>query len=187
MSRSAPAHGAFTGAPRRLAGDVELRAWEERDLRMLVEAFAVPDIVASMRPPAPTGMRGARDWVSTRRAMSSFGRGAAWAIATGRESTAIGSVELRTRDTRLHTAEIGYWLLPRARGRGVARAAVSAVCEWALGQPPVERVVAVIDAANEASQQLALALGFVCSSRTCSNDGWAGDWLVFEHSAGGAS
>lgn len=183
MSRGA-ALAAFSSAPPTLAGRfAALRDWAEQDVPMLVEAFGVEDIVASMRPPAPSGVRGAREWVSTRRAMPSFGRGAAWAIVADGDGAARGSVELRSRDPARRVAEVGYWLLPAARGRGFAREAVALACDWALAQPQIDRIVAIVDSGNEPSQRLVSALGFGCSTRTTSNEGWRGDWLVYERSA----
>jgi RimJ/RimL family protein N-acetyltransferase len=56
--------------------------------------------------------------------------------------------------------EIGYSLVPQARGAGLATEAVGLLASWARAQPGVEAVIALIDASNEASLRLARRLGF---------------------------
>jgi ribosomal-protein-alanine N-acetyltransferase len=49
--------------------------------------------------------------------------GAAWAICEpGRQ--VVGSIRFGIRDQEIGTGSVGYWLLPQARGRGVASGAV---------------------------------------------------------------
>jgi len=171
----------FAEAPPSLSGKrVTLRPWREQDLPMLAAAFAIEDVAASMRPPIPTGIGGARQWVDARRAMPARRRGTSYAVAAADPRTAIGSVELRARGRDRHTMEIGYWLVPDARGRGVAREAVGLAVSWAFERTDAGSIIAVIDIGNAPSQRLAVSLGFECRERLDSNDGWAGDWLLFE-------
>jgi [ribosomal protein S5]-alanine N-acetyltransferase len=171
----------FGNPPRRLTGEnVTLRPWHERDAPMLTRAFAIADIAASMRPPVPVGMRGARQWINARRTMPARHRGASYAIVAAGDGEAVGSVELRARGRGGHTLEVGYWLMPAGRGHGVGREAVGLACDWAFERTHTDSIVAIIDAANDPSQRLVSALGFACRERLDSNDGWTGDWLLFE-------
>jgi RimJ/RimL family protein N-acetyltransferase len=179
--RSAMRFPEFGDPPRRLqGGGVTLRPWSDRDLKMLANAFAIPDIAASMRPPVPVGTRGARQWIEARRSMPARHRGASYAIESGDDSAAVGSVELRARAREPSAMEVGYWLMPDGRGRGAAREAVGLACRWAFESTATMSIVAVIDVANESSQRLVTALGFDRRERLESNDGWLGDWLLFE-------
>lgn len=179
--RSAMPFPEFGDPPRRLHGSqVTLRPWSDRDLKMLANAFAIPDIAASMRPPVPVGTRGARQWIEARRSMPVRQRGASYAIEGGDDSAAVGSVELRARAREPAAMEVGYWLMPDGRGRGAAREAVGLACRWAFESTATMSIVAVIDVANESSQRLVTALGFDRRERLESNDGWLGDWLLFE-------
>ncbi|MDP9067425.1 MAG: GNAT family N-acetyltransferase [Actinomycetota bacterium] len=55
--------------------------------------------------------------------------------------------------------EVGYWLLPAARGRGVATTACRALAQYAFGLG-LERIEAVTSVANEASQRVLERVGF---------------------------
>ena len=57
-------------------------------------------------------------------------------------------------------AETGYWVIPRARGRGLAARAVRLVSGWALGDAGLARVQALVEPENEASQRVLRAAGF---------------------------
>jgi RimJ/RimL family protein N-acetyltransferase len=49
---------------------------------------------------------------------------------------------------------LGYWVLERARGRGLASSAVSLLVEWALGTAGLRRVEALVEPDNVASQRV---------------------------------
>ena len=57
--------------------------------------------------------------------------------------------------------EIGYALVPAARGDGLAGEATGLLVDWARAQPGVRRVAARVDPSNEASRRLLEKLGFV--------------------------
>ena len=56
--------------------------------------------------------------------------------------------------------EIGFWLLPAARGRGATARAVTLVADWLFSDVGLERVQAVTDVANVASQRTLERAGF---------------------------
>jgi [ribosomal protein S5]-alanine N-acetyltransferase len=55
--------------------------------------------------------------------------------------------------------ELGYGVHPDYRNRGYATEATQALVEWALAQPPVERVVAKCDPANAPSVRVLEKIG----------------------------
>jgi RimJ/RimL family protein N-acetyltransferase len=61
--------------------------------------------------------------------------------------------------------EIGYALVPRARGCGLAGEAVALLADWALSQPGVRALTARVEADNAASVRLLDRLGFVADGR----------------------
>jgi ribosomal-protein-alanine N-acetyltransferase len=57
-------------------------------------------------------------------------------------------------------AEVGYWLLESARGRGVARSAVRMLCDWAFATSDLERLQLTTLLGNTSSEKVAAACGF---------------------------
>jgi RimJ/RimL family protein N-acetyltransferase len=57
--------------------------------------------------------------------------------------------------------ELGYALVPAARGKGLAAEATGLLVQWARTQPAVRRIAARVDPSNEPSRRLLERLGFV--------------------------
>jgi ribosomal-protein-alanine N-acetyltransferase len=57
-------------------------------------------------------------------------------------------------------AEVGYWLLQSARGRGVARSALRVLCDWAFATSNLERLQLTTLLGNTSSEKVAAACGF---------------------------
>jgi RimJ/RimL family protein N-acetyltransferase len=49
-------------------------------------------------------------------------------------------------------AEVGFWMVPHARGRGLTEAAVALTIRWGFEELGLERIVGLTDPANTASQ-----------------------------------
>ena len=85
--------------------------------------------------------------------------GAVFAIADPRTDRLVGCVGIHPRRGRT-VGEIGYWVAPEVRGRGVATDAARAAATWAFNHG-YARLELRTDVANGASQRVALAAGFV--------------------------
>jgi RimJ/RimL family protein N-acetyltransferase len=72
----------------------------------------------------------------------------------------LGHVMLHTVAWRHRRAEVGYWLVPQARGRGIGRTAVALVVGWAFTELGLERIEITTTVDNEAARALAASLGF---------------------------
>lgn len=57
-------------------------------------------------------------------------------------------------------AEVGYWLLTQARGRGLARRAVGLLCDWSFDVCELELLQLATLPGNVASERVAEACGF---------------------------
>jgi RimJ/RimL family protein N-acetyltransferase len=72
----------------------------------------------------------------------------------------LGHVMLHTFAWRHRRAEIGYWLVPGARGGGKGRAAVSLLVDWAFATLALDRIEITTTPDNTAARALAEAIGF---------------------------
>lgn len=72
----------------------------------------------------------------------------------------IGEVGLAGFSDKHQGALIGYWLLPEARGQGLAAGAVGAVTAWAHATLALEIVVAKCHPDNAASHRVAAKSGY---------------------------
>jgi RimJ/RimL family protein N-acetyltransferase len=103
--------------------------------------------------------------------------------ATGRRLGRVG-LGLRTG-----SAEIGYWLDPAARQRGVATHAVRALCGWAFAKLDLEIIEWRTEVGNIASRRVAEKAGFLIEAtlrkrqvhRGMRVDVWVGSLLKGEY------
>ena len=58
------------------------------------------------------------------------------------------------------TVGIGYWVIPKARRRGLASRAVALTAHWALTKAGLARVEALVEPDNTASQRVLETVGF---------------------------
>ncbi|MER5457984.1 GNAT family N-acetyltransferase [Micromonospora sp. NPDC002389] len=129
----------------------------------------VPDIVAGCADPlvqryldglpSPYTEADGRWWVAQGAPAAFAAGGAAYAVTDPDDGRLLGAVGLSHPVPQRAQAEIGYWVAPWARGRGVATAATRALAQraFATGTARLELVTHV---ENTASQRVALAAGF---------------------------
>jgi len=72
----------------------------------------------------------------------------------------LGHVMLHTIAWRHKRAELGYWLVPQARGRQVATRAVGLLVDWAFEELDLERLEITLLPDNGPARALAATLGF---------------------------
>lgn len=89
----------------------------------------------------------------------SDGEGVSQAIALADSDRAVGLLWLALRP-QPGVAGIGYWLIPCARGEGLAARAADLVTDWAIRQVGLARVEAWVERDNVASQRTLLKAGF---------------------------
>jgi RimJ/RimL family protein N-acetyltransferase len=162
-----------------------LRPWREDDVDALWQAFQDPEIrrwsgggVVASRTDALVFLGRRMDWSS--------GDRASWALVDPGTGELLGSVSLHSIDRLQGDAQIGYWTVPAARGRGLAAAAVDAVCRWAFAALPVDRVELCHAVENAASGRVAekaasptrvgcaapSATATAASTTSCCGPGW---------------
>jgi RimJ/RimL family protein N-acetyltransferase len=140
-------------------GAVRLRPWRVEDTEAVLAAMQDADIRLWNGFEGEFSLEDVGVWL-TRRMNWSAGDHASWAVDQAADGELVGSVSLHHVDAGQGDAEIGYWTVPAARGRGVASAVVDAVCRWAFETLPVDRIELCHAVENEASGRVAQKAGF---------------------------
>lgn len=132
-----------------------LRPWSLSDVPAVLAAATDPYIPEITTVPASGDLLEARAYIERQWDRARSGMGYSFAICHPDE--AVGQIGLWPRED---LASIGYWLVPAARGRGLAARALGALVDWASGSgyPSLELVA---EPWNEASLVTARRCGFV--------------------------
>ncbi len=140
-------------------GTVVLRPWQPADARAVFAACQDP-LIARFVPsvPQPYTEADARAFVEARRQDWDGDRERSFAITDGRSGELLGSIA-RHGDGPLR-ATFGYWVVPEARGRGIATRALRLIADWTLATTEVVRLDLYTDPDNDASGRVAEHAGF---------------------------
>jgi ribosomal-protein-alanine N-acetyltransferase len=155
---------------------VRLRRWRDDpwDVAALVGAWDDPSVMGASPVPADVSADGARRWISGESERRARGLALDLVIGPLDGDLVWGEVGLRGFDMAVRRAEVGWWLTPDARGRGVALAAVDLLATWALGPPlGLRQVWARIDLGNAASARVAAGSGFRLLGVAGGSEVWA--------------
>ena len=152
-------------------GVVVLRRWARDDLGCVEEATQDPDIPKGTTVPATFTPAEGLAWIERQWSRHDDGTGLSQAIADAASNEALGAGVLMARQPG--TVEIGYWLIPRARGRGFGSRAVGLLARWAVTEAPLARVEALVVPDNIASQRVLEKAGF-------RREGHLRSYLVYE-------
>ena len=140
---------------------VVLRPYALRDLDMVREAAADPDIVSISSVPRDDAEMTGRAFIERQHARAAEGDGYSFVIAREDDPGAgVGSIGLWLQEIESGRASIGYWVLASARRRGLAAHALRAVVAFGLGQLAIPRLHLFVEPWNVASSRTAAAAGF---------------------------
>jgi ribosomal-protein-alanine N-acetyltransferase len=153
-------------------GVVMLRRWAESDIGCVEEASHDPRIPEGTTVPARFTAAEGLAWIERQRGRADNGEGLSVAVADAGSDEALGAVVLMFRRQPL-TVEIGYWLVERARGRGVGSRAVALLARWAVTEGRLARVEALVVPDNIPSQRVLEKAGF-------RREGHLRSYLVFD-------
>lgn len=151
------------GAPS--APPLTLRPWTDGDVAALVTAYQDP-AMRRWNPSVPDDHAAGRAWIKSHDEGWSSGHHFAFAAletAAGLEPRLVGHVVLREVTPGEPAAEIGYWTVADARGRGVAHRALEAVTTWAfdaLGKGGLQQIKLLHQVDNVASCRVAEKTGY---------------------------
>jgi RimJ/RimL family protein N-acetyltransferase len=148
--------------PDDLAADgVVLRRLRARDAGAFAAAFREdPHLGVAIGAEEDPSEISVRRFIARQPALRARGEFLGLAVTDPTKRPFLGQVMLHTVAWRHRRAEIGYWLVPAARGRGAGRAAVSLLVDWAFATLELERIEITTTADNTAARALAQSLGF---------------------------
>lgn len=176
--------GAMTGRrqPEIAVGDdLVLRPWRASDAPAVVQAFSDPDIQHWHFRRYDT-VAEAREWIEAELGAWRDEAAASWAIARSTSDHVLGRVAIYTV-LKDGYGEVTYWVLPEARGEGIAPRAAIAATRWAH-EFGLHRVQLQHSTRNEPSGRVALRAGFVsegvCRGANLHDDGWH-DMHLYSH------
>ena len=137
-----------------------LRPWQPSDEDAVYRACQDPQIHRWTSVPRPYLREHAHHYV-TDFTTASWAAGTASPMGAFDEQTGelLGAFGLISQE-RDREAEVGYWVAPWARRRGVATAATRAVGRWALATLNLRRLIWRAEVGNHASRLVAEAVGF---------------------------
>ncbi len=159
--------------PRLLGGGgLTLRPWLRTDAPELVAAYEDPEIFRWHC--RSLTLAEAESWVSFETERWQQEKGGSWAI------TRDGSIMGRVGIGGVHLAEgqagVTYWVLPLARGQGIAPLALGAIAGWALDDIGFHRLELDHSTLNSASCRVACKAGFTVEgtkrAQALHLDGW---------------
>jgi RimJ/RimL family protein N-acetyltransferase len=140
-------------APEVLDGPhVRLRRWDAGDAQAVEAMCSDPIVSRWSRLPEED----AAAWIARQRDRAD---GVSLAVTEPPGAAAVGKVALGHHDPEARLAELSFWVVPAARGRGVAVAACRALCGWGFARLGLRAVLLDIDVDNEASRGVARRLG----------------------------
>lgn len=140
-------------------GRLALRPWRPGDAAAVRAAFDSPEIqrwhVRRMDSDAE-----ALDWIERWTTRWAAETAASWAVVDSVADRVAGQVGLRDISLFEGTADLSYWVLPEARGRGVAPQATLALTRWVFDTLGMHRLGLRHSTLNEPSCRVATKLGF---------------------------
>jgi [ribosomal protein S5]-alanine N-acetyltransferase len=140
-------------------GEIVLRRWSPDDVAAVTAACQDPEIPRWTVVPHNYTERHARDFISGTAADLATGRELALAVVDA-DDHVLGALGISNFDWTDLKAEIGYWMAPEARGRGIGARATRLLAVWAIRSLGLERLELLANPANEASQRVAERAGF---------------------------
>ena len=139
---------------------VRLVPLSQEHARALDRATEDPDILRNTRVPEPVPPEFGATWVSRYEEGRRDGTREGFALED-EHGTFLGLGVIPRIETEARTAELGYVVVPEARGRGVATEALRLLTEFAFAELGMERVELLIAVHNQASKVVAERCGYV--------------------------
>ncbi|WP_381803925.1 GNAT family N-acetyltransferase [Streptomyces niveus] len=156
-------------------GELSLRPWNEDDVSVLLSAFRDPAI-RRWHVRHVCSAEEALEWIDAFDQFWCQEQAAQWVITRAADGEALGRISLRGIDLLHGVAECTYWVLPNARGGGVAPRALTTLVDWAMDTVGFHRLELVHSVENSASCRVAGKAGFVLEGTRRGAHRYADGW-----------
>jgi RimJ/RimL family protein N-acetyltransferase len=168
---------------------VLLRLPVRADVDDITLACQDPELQRWIPVPVPYERVHGQQWVDDSASSWSEDRELRWVIVdreAGGASGPVGAIGLHARDATMR--EVGFWMAPWARGRGIMTDSVRLVCQWAFTELGLGRIEWWANVGNDASRRVAEKVGFTMEGTARGRllhrgervDGWGGGLLPGE-------
>ncbi|WP_020555188.1 GNAT family N-acetyltransferase [Embleya scabrispora] len=142
------------------AGPITLRPFTADDVEDTRTACADEVIQRWIPLPRPYTLETSVDWCTkTAHTLRESGDGIHFAISDPADGRLLGAVGLKRTDWQELVSEVGYWIAPWARGRGIAARATHALGRWLLTEQGFERLELKAAVGNIPSRKTAIKAG----------------------------
>jgi RimJ/RimL family protein N-acetyltransferase len=139
---------------------IALRQAADADIAAVTAACQDPLIGRYTLVPSPYDEDDARAWFREAERQRREGTGLHLLAVATEGGELLGSIGVNAITWIHRVGQVGYWVAPAARRRGVAVRAVRLLSHWLLADLGLGRVEIRVDVENEASQAVAEAAGF---------------------------
>ncbi len=140
-------------------GGLLLRPWAPHDAPAVMAAYQDAEI-QRWHVRRADSLAEAGEWIEGWRGGWAAETDAHWAVVDARGDVLLGRAALRGLVFADGTAEVAYWTVPAARGRGVCSSAVEAMASWAFGTAGFQRLGLQHALGNAGSCRVAEKTGF---------------------------
>ncbi|WP_037669926.1 GNAT family N-acetyltransferase [Streptomyces griseus] len=143
---------------------LRLRHWDadsESQAEIWLRGLSDPEFLRWNTPMTPvTDLDGARLSLRRKAEQAADGTSASFRVTDAADGTTLGHVGVNMIDPAFRVARVGYWILPEARGRGIATRALVLAARWALTDLGLYRLELGHALGHDASCHIAERCGF---------------------------
>jgi [ribosomal protein S5]-alanine N-acetyltransferase len=140
-------------------GGVLLRPWSLGDARAVMDAYR-DEAIQQWHVRRADSLTETRKWIAGWRDGWAAETGAHWAVVEAESDILLGRAALKHLKFADGTADVAYWTVPAARGKGVCPLAVDAMASWAFEVGGFHRLDLEHAMRNTASCRVAEKTGF---------------------------
>ncbi|MBZ6286575.1 GNAT family N-acetyltransferase [Streptomyces olivaceus] len=143
---------------------LHLRSWDadsDSDAEAWLRGFLDPEFQRWNTPlNLWTDLAGARESLRARARDAADGRSVSFRVTDGGSGATLGHIGVNEISRQMKVARVGYWVLPAARGRGVAGRALLLASRWAFAELGLHRLELGHAMGHEASCRIAERCGY---------------------------